>query len=882
MRKLTRSLWLAGALLAAYAAAQVAKRPIRIEDFARWRSIVSQRLSPGGNFAAYGLFPQEGAGEFILRDLTANRDFRFPAGVRPPPPPPDPLSLNEGPAQPRGLTIRFTADDRFVVASTFPPPSGNTTPARNGLIAVDTSTGAELVRVPAVKSFQLAEDGGAQLAYLLEPEKTGDPSTLIARDLSTGVETRHDGVTEYSVSKDGRILMLAGPSGVRLAGGPEIAPAGKYAQFAWNDAQSRLAFVRSGSDARLFVWERDAASARELPTAGLRPEWRPSSTASLDFSHDGERLLFSSAPSASAEPAAKPAVQVELWHYLDDYIVPGQKVRARRERERAYRAAFVFAQNSAVQLADATMPEIAIADRGPIALGNDGRAYRRAYDYDATLADYYAVDTRTGARTLIEKKHRTNRTSSFSIAPAGDWALRFDGAHWWSYALPSGRKTNLTASLTQKFWEEDHDDPGPPAAYGLAGWTTDGRAALLYDHHDLWMIALDGSAARNLTSGAGRLEGLRLRLVNLDPDERDRRVDTAKPLLLRAEDLSTHGTGFYRLTPGSSPAKLFMEPRKFGAPVRARKADRLLLTAESTDQAPDLWTSDNSLAKLNRISDSNPHQTEYLWSKAEIVRFRNADGLPLDAVLYKPENFDPKKKYPLMVYLYEKLSQTALDYPEPRPTNVINTAHYVSNGYLVLKPDIAYTEGYPGASALKCVLPAVDAITARGYVDETAIGIQGHSWGGYQIAYMVTRTNRFRAAAPGAPVVNMLSAYNGIRWGPGRPRQFQYEKGQSRIGGDIWAQPLRYIENSPVFMLDRVKTPLLMMHNDADDAVPWYQGIEMYLALRRLGKEVYMFNYNGEPHNLRKRENQKDYTRRMQEFFGHHLKGEPKPAWMAK
>jgi len=209
-------------------------------------------------------------------------------------------------------------------------------------------------------------------------------------------------------------------------------------------------------------------------------------------------------------------------------------------------------------------------------------------------------------------------------------------------------------------------------------------------------------------------------------------------------------------------------------------------------------------------------------------------------------------------------------------------SYYVSNGYLVLTPDIAYRTGFPGQSALKCVLPAIQAVVDRGIVDEKAIGIQGHSWGGYQIAYMVTQTNRFRAAAAGAPVANMTSAYDGIRYGTGLPRQFQYERTQSRIGGSLWEYPTRFIENSPIFMADRVETPLLMLHNDNADAVPFTQGIEYFLALRRLGKEAYLFNYNGEPHGIRRRPNQKDYTMRLQQFFDHYLKGAPKPDWMQK
>jgi dipeptidyl aminopeptidase/acylaminoacyl peptidase len=307
-----------------------------------------------------------------------------------------------------------------------------------------------------------------------------------------------------------------------------------------------------------------------------------------------------------------------------------------------------------------------------------------------------------------------------------------------------------------------------------------------------------------------------------------------------------------------------------------------MLTASRFDQFPDIWITNSTFRELKRVSNGDAQRALYNWGAAELISFKNVDGVPLKGVLLKPDNFDPKKKYPMIVYIYERLSQGLHAFRNPGPGTSINPSYYVSNGYLVYMPDIVYTIGYPGHSALKCVLPGLQAVVDKGFVNEDAIGIQGHSWGGYQIAYMVTQTNRFKAAAPGALVANMTSAYSGIRWGSGLPRQFQYERSQSRIGGSLWEYPLRFIDNSPIFRADRVETPLLMLHNDEDDAVPWYQGIEYFLALRRLGKEVYMFNYNGEKHGLRKRINQKDYTRRMQEFFDHYLKGVPAPEWMEK
>ena len=315
---------------------------------------------------------------------------------------------------------------------------------------------------------------------------------------------------------------------------------------------------------------------------------------------------------------------------------------------------------------------------------------------------------------------------------------------------------------------------------------------------------------------------------------------------------------------------------------KAKDADVILLTATTFSEQPDLQTTDSSFRELRKVSNANPQQAGLSWGTSELVPFRNADGVELQAALYKPENFDPKKKYPLMVYIYERLSQNVNGFVRPAPGTSINISYFVSNGYLVVTPDIVYTTGHPGQSALKCVLPAVQSLVEKGFVDRDRIGIQGHSWGGYQIAYMLTQTNVFKAAEAGAPVVNMIAAYDGIRWGSGLPRQFQYEKTQSRIGGTPWEFPLRFIENSPIFMVDRVTTPLLILQNDADDAVPWYQGLELFLSLRRLGKEVYLFNYNGEPHGLRKRAAQKDYAVRMQQYFDHFLKGAPAPEWMTK
>ena len=271
----------------------------------------------------------------------------------------------------------------------------------------------------------------------------------------------------------------------------------------------------------------------------------------------------------------------------------------------------------------------------------------------------------------------------------------------------------------------------------------------------------------------------------------------------------------------------------------------------------------------------------YFWGTGELVQWTSADNIPLNGLLYKPEGFDPKKKYPMIVYFYEKESDNLHSHVPPTPLrSTINRTTYVSSGYLVFVPDIVYKIGYPGQSAFNSIVPGVNHLVKQGFVDEKNVGIQGHSWGGYQAAYILTRTNIFKACEAGAIVANMTSAYGGVRWGTGISRMFQYEHTQSRIGATLWEKPNLYLENSPLFMADKITTPLLLLHNDSDDAVPWYQGIEMYMAMRRLGKPVWMLNYNGEPHWPVKRENRVDFQIRMKQFFDHHLQGAPMPEWM--
>jgi len=742
------------------------------------------------------------------------------------------------------------------------------------------------------------------------PQKKKEYGTdLILRNTTTGTDSTFADVLDYSLTKDANMLVVAVSSknedtngvyavNTRAEGSRTelLRGKGKYQKLTWDEDNNQLAFIADKDDAaakqpkfKLYYWSRTQtpqAAAIEIASStspALHKDFVISERANLSFSLDGSHLFFGTAPPPEPEKnpddeiPADEKVLVDLWHWKDDYVQPIQKVRAEQERNRSYRAVYDVANHKLAQLADETMDGVSPSNDGRVAIGTDNRRYRVMSDYDPGFNDFYLVNTSDGSRKLIAEKQRSN----YSLSPNAKYALFFDGKDWNSYALSDGGVTNLTRNLSVAFFNEENDTPSVPGSYGIAGWTKDDRDVLIYDRFDVWQVAPDGSSAKNLTDGVGRKEQIAFRYVRLDPKERS--IDPAKPLLLHADNEETRDSGFYRdKIGGGLPEKLLMGAKDYNNPTKARDADVLMLTASRFDEFPDVWVGNGNLKDLKKVSDGDSQRSKFKWGTAELVPFKSTDGVPLKGVLLKPEGFDPKKKYPMLVYIYERLTQGLHQFRNPGPGTSINPTFYVSNDYLVFMPDIAYTVGYPGPSALKCVLPAIQAVVDKGFVNENAIGIQGHSWGGYQIAYMVTQTNRFRAAAPGALVSNMTSAYSGIRWGTGLPRQFQYERSQSRIGGSLWDYPLRFLDNSPVFRADRVQTPLLMIHNDEDDAVPWYQGIEFYLALRRLGKEAYLFSYNGEKHGLRKRINQKDYTRRLQEFFDHFLKGAPAPEWMEK
>ena len=896
-------------VLAAPAAGQ-AKRALDHADYARWNRIQNDVLSKDGAWIAYQLAPGDGDGLLIVRALDGDRSLEVERAASP----------------------RFTADSRYVVALVN-PTEADVDAARAGgrrgspmpntsLVVVDLRD-LSTARFADVQSFDLPEDAGGVVAFLASAERKveddegeleeedeegtprlDDGTTLVVRDLDTGAEERFDYAVDYSFSADGSTLFYAasGEEGaadgvfvVRPSG--EVAPVlegeGRYVQLAVSD-EGTAAFL-TDRDSRaaaapaftLYTSTGGAAAARVGPGAGALPAgWAPSQHGEVSFSGSGSRVFFGTAPAPrptfKSDVPEHEQVRVDVWNWKDPLLQPMQLVQADRERERSYQAMLETESGRVVQLADVDMPDVGVGrdGDGSTALGLSNVPYRQLISWDGRYADLHVVDIEDGSRELVGEMVRGAGT----LSPAERYITRWDGFAnaWFAIDVSTGESINLTGSMDVPFHDLLDDHPDALRSYGEAGWTQNDEAFLVYDEFDIWALDPTGSSApRNLTEGVGRSSDTRFRY--LDMDEEEPVVPTREAVLLSSFHVSTKTAGVYRdRFDGSEEPELLMEgDARFSDVRKAEDANVFTFTRSTFAEFPDIWVTDGDFDAPVRVTDANPQQSEYSWGSAELVEWNSNDGVPLQGILYKPEDFDPTEQYPMMVYFYERNSDGLHQYFVPAAgSSSIDRSFYVSRGYLLFVPDIPYAIGYPGESAVDAVVPGVLDLVDMGFVDRERIGVQGHSWGGYQIAYMITRTDLFAAAEAGAPVANMVSAYGGIRWQTGMSRAFQYERTQSRIGGSLWETPLRFIENSPIFTADKIRTPLLMMHNDEDGAVPWYQGIELFVALRRLGQPVWMLNYNGEAHGLREEHNRRDWATRMQQFFDHYLMGEPAPVWM--
>jgi dipeptidyl aminopeptidase/acylaminoacyl peptidase len=895
------------------------KKSLDYADFDRWNTVQNKQISPDGNFISYHLCQGEKDNYFKLKNNEGEIILQYD----------------------RGSNGLFTYDSKYALFTISIWQDSLKELKRKKLEEIDlpkdtlgiySLENRDLLKIPRVKSYKVPEKWSGMIAYQLEEvlknpmdttvlldslenESTPDSEItpnrpvneengyhVVVRNLDNDKQDTIKYVTSYFFSKEGRRL-VASTTGQDTTCNALVLSfdftsgqvdtlfneyKAKVSQLSISDQGNQVGFVADTDTTKILIrpnklyhWKNGDTQAKMILSKDkVGKEKMISSYGKIHFSENEQKMFFGLSDMPILQDTTlleEEIVNVEVWTYNESRMYTVQEAEIKADRERSYTAVYHILENKTVPLASNKYMQLELADEGnsAYALLQSDVPHKLNSQWDGLWAsDYAIINTYTGAIKPI-----LNKISGFAaLSPTGAYVYgynRLDSA-WFTYRLADDKLIKLTSG--KKFYDEKNDSPTASYPYGAAGWTEKDASLLLYDRYDIWEFNPETGGNKKLTNGRNVRKVYRY--LKLDPEERN--MPVKGKWLFSTFNESSKDAGYYAYTLKSGKGKQLVEGAYvYTPPVKATLKDKIIFSRESFVAFPDVLSSDLSFEKVVKISEANLFQKEYKWGTSELVKWISLDGIALEGLLIKPDDFDPKKKYPLLVNFYEKDSDKLNVHRTPAPgRSTINYSFYTSRGYIIFNPNVHYRIGYPGESAYSCVIPGVTKLIEQGYIDKERIGIQGHSWGGYQAAYLVTKTDIFKAAESGAPVPNMISAYGGIRWETGLSRQFQYEHTQSRLGGTPWEYPSRYIENSPIYFIDKINTPMLIMHNDGDGHVPWYQGIELFVSLRRLGKPSWFLNYNDEPHWPLKRQNRVDFNIRMAQYFDYYLMDKPMPVWM--
>jgi dienelactone hydrolase len=906
-----------------------AKPTLTAADYAKWETLGNGSLSPDGKWVTFDTRHTDGSTELHYRPVDGDEHTVH--------------SANGG---------QFASGSRWLVFAITPDTAGgrgragrggrggatnatggaNAPVARNKVGVVDLRSGVQGT-FDDVQSFSLSGDG-THVAMRRYPASGRHAADVIVRDLDAGTELAFGNVSDLAWSDDGALLAMAIDIDGKTGNGIQVlnaktgairsldASESHYAGLAWRAHSEDLAAMRSRADSAyadtsytVIAWKNagsesakqtydfsnDGSFAKDMRVAAYRaPQW----------SEDGSMLFFGIAgrdPKVAPEPRAPgdlPPVRVQVWHAKDVREFHQQEVNAAQDRQRTTLVAWRVGQGNVARLSEDPYEVVQVSDLGNVVMTQDEAPYVKEYMSGRAVRDVYTIDPATGKRTKLLPKAAFGAT----LSPSGHVALYEQDGQWWSVDLAGGTRANLTGKIKSAFVNMEDDHPVPTRrAYGLAGFTTGDKSAIVYDRFDLWQVNLDGSNATRLTRGredstvyrcvteggvgrgggggggrGGPDAGARSTPCQVDNDTRS--IDPAKPLMLTATGEYNKKSGFARLVIGQPAQRLVWLDKQVTNLHKAKNADVYLYEAQTSEESPNYFVGGPTLADAKQVSHTNAFQNEYAWGKQVLLPYTNRRGDKLQMMLTYPANYEPGKKYPMVVYYYEKLSQGFHQYVTPNDRNPYNTTVFSQNGYFVLRPDIVFQARNPGYSGLDCVESAVrKALSDVSDIDGKRVGNMGHSWGGYQSAfYAVHNHGTFAASIAGAPLTDLISFFGYTSGNSGLPETGHFETGQERMQVSLWEDPQAFIRNSTVLSVDSLHTPLLLEEGDADGNVNPFQSQELYNFARRLGKTVVYLVYEGENHNVARPESQADYLHRQVEWFDHYLKGEPAAPWITE
>ena len=864
-----------------------AKRALPIAEYARWRWIIDETMSADGRWVAWtatsALTGRRLDDELHVKSVDSPKEYIVPAGFAP----------------------LFSADARWVAYSVRPPMAERERLQREGRAVIvrvevlELSTGKRTSWDDAA-TYSFAATSLQLLVKQRRAATDREGRDLIVHRLLDGDQRIIANVNWHALSPSGTLVAFVVDAPDRTANGLSVltlttgevrtldaAPA-TYTDATWSAKGSAIAVLRGVDDAtRLhrdntllaFTGLAGATSRRTAlggQASGMSLGHVISEFKALRWNAGEDRVFFGTKAQEDRLPAVsngeiRPS-DVNVYHWNDDRLQTLQANRATQDRRRTNHAVAHLDAPHVLMLTDSTT-ELEIGADGLWAIESDERAY--ISDWKEPAADYYRVNVSTGERRPIVRA----LVHAFGLSPDGQQFLYWKDGHVWAYALASDRHVNLTATVGVRFTNEAWDYPQTTApSYGLAGWTKDGTGVVLNHRYDLWYVRFDGGPSRNLTQGRGEEREIRFRVEKAGED--NEWIDLTKPVLVSANGRRTRKAGYFELR-GEQFRELVYTDHMYWLRQRAAGADRLLYSRESWTESSDLHVASSTFASATRLTNTNPQQAEYSWGRRLLIDFVTRDSVRLQATLAIPDTWQAGRRLPMVVRFYEKPSQFLHAYPLPRYRG-LPFAAYVSNGYLVLEPDVHFRGGSTYSDMLESVEAAVDRVVQLGYADPARVGLFGHSFSGDGAAFIATHSRKFAAIVAGAATANPISAFNAVMPGYGLNGQGWFIRDQGRFGTNPYDDFDAYWRESAIARVREMNTPLLTMQGESDENTPLHFGQEFYNALRFNKKPVIFLSYPGEGHNLTRLENQVDFLQRMENFYGHYLKGEPAADWITK
>lgn len=900
-------------LLSGMAGAQQ-KKQLTKEDYGKWQTMGSGDLSPNGNWVAYQIMVQEDNDTLFVVNRTGNQVHKLAFAGNP----------------------EFSKDNKWIAYRIGLPFKeaeklrDQNKPIEYKMGLLNLESGKQEI-ISNVNRFEFSRNGQFLAAYLAPPKENKDKgSVLLLKNLADSTTRTIGNVTEYGFNKKSDLLAYIVESANTAGNSVELfnlktytlsviaSDTLRFSKLSWQKEGEGLSFLKAfkkdgyeEENAIVYSYTNlnriplpvlkafDPGSAKGFPAdkrihTGTSPrlsddmsavffgikDWTVKAKKDDKKPADNGKTKTDSTQAGAAvaaktasKPDEKPAA-VDVWHWKDPEVQPRQKITYGADKESSLLSVWNTDNNSFYQLATAESPGALLTGNQQYAIIATDKKYKPSFKED--YSDYSLVNTKTGVAKLLYTQMLNGFFTGPKSSPDGKYLYYFKDKNWWSYQIATGQNINITEQIKTDFWNTRDDHPATKPPFGMGGWIKGDKEILLYDEYNVYGVQPDGKGFRKYT--AGEKEEIMFRVTRVEFE--DPFLDDTKPIYLSAYGDKSKKFGYYKLEKGKT-GQLVFDNLMVSRLVKAKDANTFSYVKQDYDLSPELYVTDHFMGE-KKAAVTNPQQQNYYWGKSKLISFTNKLGKKMQGALYYPADYQPGKQYPMIVYIYEILSNGVHNYIPPGTRRAYNTTNYTTNGYFIFQPDIVYETNEPGMGAANCVIPAVEEVLKTGMIDANKVGIMGHSWGAYQTAFLVTQTDLFKAACAGAPLTDLISMSLSIYWNSGTPDQKIFETSQGRFDGPWYERTDAHIRNSPMFNASKIKAPLLVAFGDKDGAVDWHQGIEMYGTMRRMEKPHVMLVYADENHGLAKKENQIDYQQRQREWFDHYLLGKPAPKWITE